>query len=158
MKKLFLFTLLAAVLPLSAQSQSAPYRLIALGTLPGDFESVAFDINDPGQVVGRSTTSAAGCNVGECTAVLWENGTIMELGIPMTYYAMSSGINNRGQIVFTSRQSHVGFNRAVLWDNGTITDLGALADPGSGLGGAFGNNERGQIVGFDVFGAVLWTR
>jgi uncharacterized membrane protein len=103
-------------------------------------------------------------NPGECNAVLWEHGTIRDLGIPMTGWALPSGINDRGQIVFASFQSYLsadGFNRPVLWDNGTITDLGALADPSSGLGGAFGNNNRGQIVGFAVDvvgGAALWTR
>ncbi len=136
-----------------------------LGTLPDDDYSEAFGINERGQIMGLSGMWADDCNAGECNAVLWENGTIMELGIPMTYYASSSGINNRGQIVFTSFQSYVvgleDFNRAVLWDNGTITDLGALAAPGSGLGGAFGNNDRGQIVGFSVAAdgdAALWTR
>jgi len=101
------------------------------------------------------------CNAGECNAVLWENGTIMDLGVPMIAMGLSSGINNPGQIVFASNQSHVGFTRAVLWDKGTITDLGALAAPGSGMSGALGNNDRGQIVGFSVEvdgGAALWTR
>ena len=116
MKKLFLFTLLASFLALSAQSKSRPYRLVALGTLPGDVMGLAIDINNLGQVVGRSGSWNPGCDTGECSAV--------------------------------------------LWDHGTITDLGALAEPGSGLGGAFGINDRAQIVGFalDVLGqAALWT-
>ena len=133
-----------------------------LGALPGHNYSQAFGINERGQIMGLSGMWTDDCNAGECTAVLWENGTIMALGIPMTAWGLPSGINNRGQIVFASNQSHIGFNRAVLWDNGTITDLGALAAPGSGLGGAFGNNDRGQIVGFAVDvvggGAALWTR
>jgi len=135
-----------------------------LGTLPDDNYSEAFGINESGQIMGLSGMWADDCfsNPGLCNAVLWEKGTIIDLGIPMTGYAGPSGINNRGQIVFTSEQSHVGYNRAVLWDNGTITDLGALAAPSSGLGGAFGNNDRGQVVGFaidtDSGGAALWTR
>ncbi len=132
-----------------------------LGTLPGHNYSEAFGINERGQIMGLSGMWTDDCNAGQCNAVLWENGTIMDLGIPMTASGLPSGINNRGQIVFASNQSHVGFSRAVLWDKGTITDLGALAAPGSGLSGAFGNNDRGQIVGWSVDvdgGAALWTR
>lgn len=132
-----------------------------LGTLPGDDYSEARGINERGQIMGLSGMWTDDCHAGECNAVLWENGTITDLGMPITYYAEHYGINNRGQIVFASVQSHVGYNRAVLWDKGTITDLGELAAPGSGLSGAFGNNDRGQIVGFSVDvdgGAALWTR
>jgi uncharacterized membrane protein len=137
-----------------------------LGTLPGHNYSEAVGINERGQIMGLSGMWTDGCNTGQCNAVLWENGTIMDLGIPMTAWGLPSGINNRGQIVFASFQSylvgHGSFNRAVLWDKGTITDMGALVDGGSGLGGAFGNNDRGQIVGFaidtDSGGAALWTR
>jgi uncharacterized membrane protein len=81
----------------------------------------------------------------------------------MTGYAVPQGINNRGQIAFTSFQPYLGgagFNRPILWDKGTVTDLGALAAPGSGLGGAFGINDRGEIVGFTIAAdgdAALWT-
>jgi probable HAF family extracellular repeat protein len=132
-----------------------------LGTLPGHNYSEAFGINERGQIMGLSGEWTDDCNAGECTAVLWENGTIRDLGIPMTGWGLPSGINNPGQIVFASIQSHVGFSRAVLWDRGTITDLGALAAPGSGLSAAFGNNDRGQVVGWSVDtvgGAALWTR
>lgn len=134
-----------------------------LGTLPGHNYSEAFGINDRGQIMGLSGLWTDDCNVGECSAVLWENGTIRDLGVPMTGWGLPSGINNRGQIVFASFQSYLGgegFNRALIWDNGAITDLGALTPPGSGLSGAFGNNDRGQVVGFsvEVIGAALWTR
>lgn len=132
-----------------------------LGTLPGHNYSEAFGINERGQIMGLSGMWTDDCNAGQCNAVLWENGTIIDLGIPMTAWGLPSGINNPGQIVFASNQSHLNFNRAVLWDKGTITDLGALAAPGSGLSGAFGINDRGQIVGFSVDvvgGAALWTR
>jgi len=132
-----------------------------LGTLPGHNYSEAFGINERGQIMGLSGMWTDDCNAGECRAVLWEEGTIIDLGIPMTAWGLPSGINNSGQIVFASNQSHVGFNRAILWDKGTITDLGALAYPGSGLSGAFGNNDRGQIVGFAAGldgGAALWMR
>ena len=135
-----------------------------LGTLPGHNYSEALGINERGQIMGLSGIWADGCNAGECNAVLWEEGTIIDLGIPMTAWGLPSGINNPGQIVFASFQSYLGgegFNRPMLWDKGTITDLGALQAPGSGLGGAFGINDSGQVVGWSVAadgGAALWTR
>jgi probable HAF family extracellular repeat protein len=133
-----------------------------LGTLPGHNYSEAFGINDRGQIMGLSGMWTDDCSAGECNAVLWDKGTIIDLGIPMTAWGLPSGINNPGQIVFASFQEYLpgedSFKRPVLWDKGTITDLGALAAPGSGLGGAFGNNDRGQIVGWTVRGAALWTR
>ena len=118
-----------------------------LGTLDGHNYSEAFGINERGQIMGISGVWADGCNAGLCSAVLWENGTIMDLGIPMSPAGLPYGINNSGQIVFTSS------DRAVLWDKGTTTELG--------WGVAYGNNDRGQIVGrSDDFpgGAALWTR
>ena len=145
MKKLFLFTLLAAMLPLSAQSQSAPYRLIDLGTLPGDDQSVAFDINNLGQVVGRSGIWTDDCNTGECNAVLWENGTVTDLGmLTGDDYSEARAINNRGQIVGLSSSLEFG-HHAVLWDNGFIIDLGMPSGDDSAL--ASGINEQGQIIG-----------
>jgi probable HAF family extracellular repeat protein len=139
-----------------------------LGTLPGDDYSEARGINERGQIMGLSgmwTNTPFPCDAGACNAVLWENGTITDLGMPITYFDEHYGINNRGQIVFASVQEYIpdqpGFNRAILWDNGTITDLGALAAPGSGESVAFGINDRGQIVGgaVDADGvAALWTR
>jgi probable HAF family extracellular repeat protein len=133
-----------------------------LGTLPGHNYSVAFSINNRGQVMGHSGMWDDDCHAGECNAVLWENGTIRDLGIPLSE---GGGINERGQIVFASVQEYFpgdSFVRPVLWDKGTITDLGELAAPGSGLGVAWGNNDRGQIVGWAVDAgdghAALWTR
>ncbi len=153
MKKLILFILLAAVLAFSAQSQSPPYRLIDLGTLPGDDASGAFDINNLGQIVGSSGPLWGG------HAVLWENGTITDLGtLPLDDYSWARAINERGQIVGGSTGE---YPHAVLWENGTITELAMLPDDDSST--ALGINARGQIIGtgggpFNAPHAVLWEK
>jgi len=145
MKKLFLFTLIATVLALSAQSHSLQYRLIELGTLPGDDMGLAIGINNLGQVVGRSGSWNPGCDTGECNAVLWDNGTITDLGMLDGHdYSEALAINNQGEIVGLSGSSVLG-PHAVLWDHGTITDLGM--PPGDDSAIATGINERGQIIG-----------
>ena len=70
-----------------------------LGTLGGDY-SVAHDINDHGQIVGKSNA----VNSGSFRAFLWENGQMVDLNtlIPansgwVIYHA--SAINNKGQII-----------------------------------------------------------
>jgi probable HAF family extracellular repeat protein len=74
-----------------------------LGTLPGDFSSVAFGINDEGQVVGQS------CDINfNCRAFLWQNGVMTDLNslIP-TALRLSlvlidgSDINSGGEIAGT---------------------------------------------------------
>jgi probable HAF family extracellular repeat protein len=71
-----------------------------LGTLPGDADSEAFDINEQGQIVGFSCTSS-----GSCRPVLWQGGGApVELNtiVPPTsgwYLFDANAINERGQFV-----------------------------------------------------------
>lgn len=69
-----------------------------LGTLLGDSNSVAYDINSKGQVVGVS------CDVNfNCRPFLWENGAMTDLNSLIRsncslYLTFGSGINDRGEI------------------------------------------------------------
>lgn len=112
------------------------------------FFSDAFDINDVGQVVGFSQTPLSE----RVHAVLWENGTMIELGIPVDSSSESEaqGINNSGQIVGFSSL----FQRPFLLDEGILIDLGTL--PTGGQTFPYGINNLGQVVGNSGNSAFLW--
>ena len=70
-----------------------------LGTLPGDANSMATDINEKGQVVGTSCDATFSV----CRAFLWEDGVMTDLNalIPPNsslFLAFGGGINDRGEI------------------------------------------------------------
>ncbi|AKB35468.1 hypothetical protein MSSAC_0878 [Methanosarcina siciliae C2J] len=78
-----------------------------LGTLPGKSSSIAYGINNKGQVVGTSQT-----DTGETDAFLWQNGVMTDLGA-------LSGISGSGAYEINENGQILGSNgTAVLW---TIT-------------------------------------
>ena len=80
-----------------------------LGTLGG--VSTAEDINERGQVVGRSTLAKRG----EFHAFLWEDGTMTDLGTLSGLSSQAYGINDRGQVVGFSQPAVGQQIRATLW-------------------------------------------
>jgi probable HAF family extracellular repeat protein len=114
---------------------------------PGDSDAVATAINDDGQAVGWS---------GNCTtlfhAVLWQNGTVTDLGnlggTPQPGFMLindAAAINNLGQVVGGSVLPGNPSEHAFLWRDGLMSDLGAL--PGDALSFAESINDNGQVVG-----------
>lgn len=118
---------------------TATYTATDLGTLPGFVESLANDINSAGEVVGWSMDGA-----GTTRAVLWENGTITDLGTLGGSSSFASGINSSGQIVGWS-ETEAGVPHAFLWENGVMNDLGTLK--GSGESWASDINDLAEVVG-----------
>jgi probable HAF family extracellular repeat protein len=121
-----------------------------LGDLGGN--AIAFEVNDPGQVVGSSGTPS-----GVVHGFLWERGTLTDLGT-----LRPIDINNGGDIL-GSITAEGGWVHAALWRHGTLTDLGTLRGPAS-ASYATAINDRGQAVGegpapgqpdFD-YHAILW--
>lgn len=115
-----------------------------LSTLGGpySYNSRALDINNRGQVVGRSFTDAES---GEQHAVLWNNGIIRDLGtLPGGHNSQAESINKYGKIVGWSDTSSEP-KHAVLWQNRQISDLGTI-DGNATL--ATDINNRGTVVGY----------
>jgi probable HAF family extracellular repeat protein len=103
-----------------------------LGTLGGS-DSVAYDLNDAGEVVGESQIDSEGWR----NAFLYRAGVMKSLGWWRAY-----GINNHGHAVGASLDAFS--HHAILYRNGGIKDLGTLGGPKSV---AFSINDAGQVAG-----------
>jgi probable HAF family extracellular repeat protein len=138
-----------------------------LATFPGESLAYPSAINDMGQVVGYVTAPNVQF-IPEDHAVLWQNGSVTDLGsLGASAFSSSQafGINNLGEVVGGSTNSS-GITEAFLWQNGSMTTLGAL--PGvvlqkyhSDLSSADAINDTGEIVGWSTTAAsaqhaVLW--
>ncbi len=134
-----------------------------LGTLGGT-DSLATSLNDSGQVVGYSTTSASVSS--PTNAFLYSQGSMLALP-PGTGYSDSyaTGINDAGTIVgYLATGTSSPVDHAAHYTDGNWTDLGTLAGYPDSY--ATGINDSGQIVGYSSintsFGsnghAFLWSQ
>jgi len=115
--------------------------MIPLGFLPGGNNSVAYGINDSGQVVGTS----------DSRAFLYNGGNLIALGLlPGGNQSFAYGINNSGEVVGQANTSNG--NQAFLYSDGSIVNLNTLIDSSLGwnLLGARAINDSGQIVGYGI--------
>jgi probable HAF family extracellular repeat protein len=127
------------------------FHMSALPTLGGN-NGEASAINNRGQIVGMAEdgTVDSSCPSGTTNnrtqlPVLWENGIARALPTPVgDPSGFANWINDHGQAVGNTGTCG-GMTHAVSWENGTVT---VLKDLGTGAGAiAYGNNNRGQIVG-----------
>jgi probable HAF family extracellular repeat protein len=121
---------------------------------PGDSVSSATAINDRGQVVGISgLCDRAVGRLSAIRAVIWENGTVDDMGnIGGDAWNTPMAINKHGEVVgFANVAPGTGFNaHAFRWtEEEGIEDLGALQglDQEHTLSQGLGINKKGQIVG-----------
>jgi probable HAF family extracellular repeat protein len=132
-----------------------------LGTLGGP-DSVAWYVNDHGQVAGQSAVSS---NPSPTTGVppvhpfLWNQGKMEDLGGLGGTFSWPSGLNNQGQVVGASNLVGDVTFHPFLWDDGLLKDLGTF-DGDSGVGVANAIDDAGEVVGWastvnSVFG-FLW--
>ncbi len=113
--------------------------------LPTSIDTIAFSLNDLGQVVGRSTPSGERNH-----AVMWEHGVIHLLGeLPGDNKSGALEINDRGQAVGYSQRPVADGNdrRAATWYRGKVSRLPSLPG-GGGFDEGLGINDKGRIVGF----------
>jgi probable HAF family extracellular repeat protein len=121
-----------------------------LGTLGGS-GSMAYGLNDVGQVVGQSNTTKGNAYLRH--AFLYSNGTMTDLGTLGGDWSCAYGIDNGGHVVGQSANSSnvYGFS-AFLYTNGVMTDLNNLISPSPrwNLLEASAINNLGQIVGYGI--------
>jgi probable HAF family extracellular repeat protein len=99
------------------------------------------------QVVGGSDNAQ-----GYVHAVLWQNGTITDLGTLGGTQRAGYAINNLGQVTGWAHTAGE-VTHVFSWSNGTMTDLGTFSlDP---VGEAI--NNHGVIVGQSGVGAWVWS-
>jgi probable HAF family extracellular repeat protein len=123
--------------------------LTDLGTLPGDFYSVAYGINDNSQVVGQS------CDVNfNCRAFLWQDGVMMDLtslnrASSGLYLVDPADINSRGEIAGQGYDPITGNSPAFLavpCDEKHPAAEGCGTEAAAATGGLGESYERPKVI------------
>jgi probable HAF family extracellular repeat protein len=121
-----------------------------LGTLPyGDF-SIAYGINNGGQVVGAAANAIDGAPNRPTTSFLYADGMMTDLGNLGGVWSGALSVNDRGQVVGYSGMESIGGDlyptRAFLYSDGVLHNLGSLVD--GFWSSAQDINALGQVVGW----------
>jgi len=120
-----------------------------LGTLGNGTDSMAFYVNEEGQVAGQSftdTTVNASTGLPTMHPFLWENGKMKDLGtIGGTLVQQIAGLNAKGQVPGAMNVAGDNSYHPFLWDGQSLVDLGTF---GGNYGVAFGMNDAGEVVGW----------
>jgi probable HAF family extracellular repeat protein len=120
----------------------AGYVVQDLGALAGDSSSVAWAINENGDVVGWSM----GPNGTRAFVFTNAGGMVALPGLPNRPRTVARDINDAGVIVGSANAGGTDLGHAVLWSGGSVQDLGTL---GTGYySEAWGVNAFGHVVGW----------
>lgn len=129
----------------SVTARAAPLTIEPID-VPESVGTVAFGINDQGQIVGAyadkdhpdCVTTLIGCH-----GFLLSDGHFTTIDVPDARTTFAQGINDQGQVVgqYLDRQ---GANRGFLWKAGQFVPIDA---PGAIVTGVNSINDSGQIVG-----------
>lgn len=116
---------------------------IELAPLTGSFSTIAYAINNSGQVAGVSSGHA----------ILWNGTTATDLGtLSGAHSSIATAINDSGEVGgWSTTAGNPYFANATLWNGTTATDLGQG-------GSVRGINNAGQVVGSGSRDhATLWN-
>ncbi|HYD52742.1 MAG TPA: hypothetical protein VEA99_08950 [Gemmatimonadaceae bacterium] len=120
-----------------------------LGTLPGDWLSVALGINEAGTIVGYSYGPSG------IRAVSWRQQVIAPLDVsPSAGFAAAVAIASRGTVVGDGWDDTFA-NHAFAWNRGAATFLGSSAVDDASA--AVGVNARGDVVGWVLNGGTSYA-
>ena len=120
-------------------------RFTAFEVPDASIETLPYDINERGEIVGRFFDGTS-----EQAFMRDRAGRFTTIRIPGARAAWASGINNRGQVVgiYSENTPNVKDPNAkqhgFLWEHGTVTRIDF---PGAVSTGVFGINDRGHLVG-----------
>lgn len=111
---------------------------------PGSFALFA---NERAQINGISFTDSTPTVFGYPAVhpFLWEDGHMADLGTLGGVWAISTGLNNRGEVVGVSTNAGDQASHAFFWSRGSMHDLGTLG--GFDFSWANALNDDSEIVG-----------
>jgi len=149
-------TLISTLVLLAPFKAAQTYEVTDLGTFPGGTVSQGQALSDRGDVVGYARFADYNAH-----GFFWTEKTgLLDLGAipPQSNFSVAQAINSHGIVAGYSTYDYPPLlnELAVLWIEGRIQDLGTL--PGSDISEAMAMNDRGDVVGFSVPNAFLWTR
>ncbi len=140
---IFLAAFTLSVLSCGASSATVLYSVVDLGTLGGT-SSTANDVNNAGQIVGRSNVAGDGAE----HAFLYSGGTMYDLGAMGYANSTATRINGSGQIVGysynTAGDAGYSTRQSFLYSGGAMQNIGSLDGSGSY---ASDINDSGLVVG-----------
>ena len=118
--------------------------------------SFANDIDDSGNIVGRSVVINQSSRLEEATLWTDANQPGVSLGTLGGATSDALGVNNSQQIVGNSTLVDDSTQHAFLWEDGEIIDLNSLIAPESGweLTSALEINNNGDIIGIGTYNGV----